>query len=448
LFICHENNALIIEAPSGFLLKSSTIIVIPFYTTLVFLLILLGHQQDVLPILAALSTAAAWFLLFLRKSSFSRSLFRPIPVVLGGACLLYLISNMFLNSSDVFLSDPVGFITKDGRLLYVLGFTLVFCLPAACEFDARCLLKACFIAGLLTSALSLFLLLLNIDIYILDRRLGFADSGIPVGLLGEKNPFAGSLGSALIAGTLILIHEKRRARIFPELLGLAVILITMAWTGSRGYFLAAVAVSGFLCYFEKRGEKRNWGLLALGIITFLVGVSFFITKSWDRIYLVFHGADKNITERFLLWKYYLSLWKESILTGLGPGSGSMPDLQIQSLIPTLLGRRLSGTRFDGVFWEGGLPLGLHSHNIIVQCLLEFGLLGLLLLGAFIFYAMKACVRSLPPQVGCLAVYLFLYLFISGMADGLTLASPSISLPFFLLLALGISKASAPSFRGR
>lgn len=415
---------------------------IPLYTTLIFLFLLLGHQQDILPILAAISTGAAWFLLFLRKGAFSRALLRPIPFWLGAGCLFYLLSNMLLNSSDVLLADPVTFIAKDGRLLYVLSCTLFFCLPAACDFDARCLLKACFFAGLLTSALSLCLLARDMNIYILDRRLGFADSGVPVGFLGEKNPFAGSLGSALIAGTLILIHEKRKTHIFLELFGLAVILITMAWSGSRGYFLAAVAVAGFLCYFEKRGERKNWGLLALGLITLLTGVAFFIQKSWDRLYLVFQGTDKNIAERFLLWKHYLSLWKESLLTGLGPGSGSMPDLQVQSLIPMLLGRRLSGTRFDGVFWEGGLPLGLHSHNIVVQCLLEFGLLGLLLLGIFIFYGMKTCVRALPPHVGCFAVYLFLYLFIAGMADGLTLASPSISLPFFILLALGISKSSA------
>jgi O-antigen ligase len=426
---CHENSILLSVT------AAST------YTLLVYLLLLLGHQQDILPIAAAGATFFCWFLLFFRKCSFSKCLTMPIPFGLGLCCLAYLISNALLNSSDVLFSNPVLFMAQDGRIFYTLTCTLMFATIAGYDFDSRYLLMATFLAGIITASASLFLITTNLQVYVLDRPLGFSDAGVPVGFLGEKNPFAGSLGSSLLAGVLLLVHEKRKLWVLLLLIVLGIISITMSLTGSRGYFLTALLVAFLISYYEKRGSNKPWGVWIGGSAVLLAASIFFINKSWDRLSFISQGYDKNLWERFLLWQHYLGLWKESILTGLGPGSGSMPDLQVQSLIPVLLGRRISGTRFDTVFWEGGLPLGLHSHNIVVQCLLEFGLIGLFLLGFFIFYGMKSCVRSLPPHTGRFAVYLFLYLFISGMADGLTLASPSISLPFFVMLALGISKAA-------
>lgn len=93
-------------------------------------------------------------------------------------------------------------------------------------------------------------------------------------------------------------------------------------TGSRGYYLAAVA-SFALFGIAWASYHRRWAVLATGIVagtTLLAGLYFFTPTIKDRMHRT-SAQDPNVVERLML--YRVALWevKARPVTGFGPGQG-------------------------------------------------------------------------------------------------------------------------------
>jgi O-antigen ligase len=155
------------------------------------------------------------------------------------------------------------------------------------------------------------------------------------------------------------------------LLAIALMLIGMVKTGSRGGFLGLISI-GALIIMRGSAQARKYLLL-----TTAVGVILFVTAAppayWERINTIFNPEeDYNLTEkagRWQVWETGLRMIAERPLTGVGI-----------SCFPIAHGQYT------------GSKLHISPHNSFLQVAAELGIAGLALFIAIILTSLKTARR--------------------------------------------------------
>ena len=204
----------------------------------------------------------------------------------------------------------------------------------------------------------------------------------------DSNDFATYAITAMPLGLYFAASERRLWMRGLAWGGIALLAAGFIWSGSRGGFLAFIAV---IAYFLLRytSVKQSWRWSAVAVMALLV-TAIAGDAYWERINTVLRPTqDYNMTDdqgRMRLWRRGVGYMIEHPV--LGVGAGNFP--RAEGTISPLVGRMPRGRT---VKW--GPP-----HNSYVQVGAELGLVGLLIFAAFLFNVFRTlgAVRSAagPP----------------------------------------------------
>ena len=186
------------------------------------------------------------------------------------------------------------------------------------------------------------------------------------------------LNTALVGVWYILFHRREGLSVFACCLyalgGLVCLAMLMMTEGRTGYAMAILLVSFILTY--EAFVWRKWA----GILVLVAGMSAtgFMLSSHRRI-----SVDKLQTElRLCYWKSAVELIKEKPLTGYGISRAQDEFSKVSMKYVT----------DDNVraYWEPYVKR-IDTHNQYLQCLLETGVAGLLLL--LVLYVMPVVIDN-------------------------------------------------------
>lgn len=187
----------------------------------------------------------------------------------------------------------------------------------------------------------------------------------------DANDFATFAVTALPFG-LYFLHAAQRSstRTFAAL-SLCVLAVAFVRTGSRGGFIALVAVTAFIV-FRYTAIALRWRLAATAIVA-LVVVGTASDQYWVQMGTILSDADYNRTDesgRMQIWRRGVGYMFRNPVFGVGPGNFQAAE----GMLSSFAARQQLGR---GVRWNA-------AHNSYIQVGAELGLPGL-----FIFVAMIA-----------------------------------------------------------
>jgi len=235
------------------------------------------------------------------------------------------------------------------------------------ERDVERLMLVYFISAVIFAAVVLSRTQFQLSVEGRMERLYFYDS----------NDFATYAITAMPLGLYFAASERRLWMKLAAWAGIGVLAIGFIWTGSRGGFLAFLAV---IAYFLLRYTtiQRSWrwsAVLVIGVLVTAVAGD----KYWTRISTVLRpGQDYNLTEqqgRVQIWKRGLGYMATHPI--LGVGAGNFP--RAEGTISPLVGRMPKGR---GLKW--GPP-----HNSYVQVAAELGIPGFIAFIMFLFHVFRS-----------------------------------------------------------
>ena len=362
--------------------------------------------------------------------------------------IAYLVFNIALHIRPGFAPAAlVDLVATDGRLLYLLVFSLMFSAIRLQAEDLRALFKAGIITGAAICAIS-FASFLTQPFSAQQFDFGSIQTATGrwiVGFLETKNPFAGSIGAVFLLA-LGAMFSSPRFRVFG--LGrvvslLVVILLFAALVASRstGYFFGVIAALAYIVFFERSftmSERvRAYMKYALGVVAIIAAAAFFTLYS-DRIGDLLAGQDVNMQRRVAIFSRTLQLIAQSPLLGLGPGAVQAYQLETHTIVPGLVAVRESAVFLDEFYWIGALPVGQHAHNIILQLTSDYGLIGVGLIFVFFLRAVflrKGYAGADRPVIAIdfHARVQLVYLVSAVMVAGYSISSPSTAWIFYAAL---------------
>jgi putative inorganic carbon (HCO3(-)) transporter len=196
----------------------------------------------------------------------------------------------------------------------------------------------------------------------------------------DANDFATFAVTAMPFG-LYFLHAGRRA--LHRVLGaaaLGTLALALVWTGSRGGFLALLAVTLFVVV-RYTGVPLRWRLS----VTALVALVFLATASeqyWRQMGTIVEDSDYNRTDetgRLQIWQRGVGYMLQNPILGVGANNFGAAE----GLLSPFAYRQQFGV---GVRWSA-------PHNSFVQVGAELGIPGLVLFVAFIASAFRALRHS-------------------------------------------------------
>ena len=205
----------------------------------------------------------------------------------------------------------------------------------------------------------------------------------------DSNDFATYTITAMPLGLYFASSERRLWIRSAAWAGIALLAAGFIWTGSRGGFLAFMAV---IAYFLLRYTSitRSWRWSAVAVIGVLV-TAIAGDAYWTRINTVLHPTqDYNLTSdqgRVQIWRRGVGYMMDRPILGVGAGNFPRAEGTISPLV-----RRTPRGR--SVKW--GPP-----HNSYVQVGAELGVVGLVIFAAFLINVFRA-LRRLPALGGSTA----------------------------------------------
>ena len=384
------------------------------------------HSQTLVPIAAPASFVL--FVIAAGRRGFRFTLHAAVGLVLA----VYLLALAGLNG-NLDGVHPVTFVLDFGPALYALTL-LALLLSVNWRREEAAKILSAGLAGVAAVTLVGFVADLA-GMRLLGETLSI--KGRFEGLLSGPNALAGSAGSALLlaASQAVLPSNAtpRWVRWVAAALGAAFLAAV-----SRGYTLGLLAAGGFMIV-TVRGQFRRPSRLVLALLTVGVLLPLVTFQLADRI----DGSseDASVSTRFLLFDRAFDLWSESPLTGIGIGTFEQRNVDLDAVVPGLASLRIQGdyqrelVRFDA---EGGQ----HTHNVVLQTLVDGGLIGLAMIGFLLVAAWRAAADAANDWLHLYTRVSLVFLLVSGFTGGLTLYSASIAtLPF---LAFAFVLRSAPS----
>lgn len=259
----------------------------------------------------------------------------------------------------------------------------------------------------------------------------------------DANDFATCAVTAMPFG-LYVLHAGRRAlsRVLAAV-GLAVLALGFVYTGSRGGFIALVAVVGFIVLRYTRVPLR-WRLSAIALVALmLLGTA--SDQYWEQMGTILSDVDYNRTDesgRLQIWRRGVGYMLEYPIFGVGPNNFPVAE----GTLSPFAERQQWGI---GVRWNA-------AHNTFLQVGAELGIPGLVLFVAIVASAFGALRRSARRE-GADAVaghgHLQLPQALTASLLGFLVGSSFLSLAYsemlytLLALAIGLDKVT-PGREGR
>lgn len=310
------------------------------------------------------------FFLLRRNSTLPAQL--PLPIILvfisGGAFALWSIV-----SSMNAVNPTEGFYVISRQLLNLaVLFIIVFAVIHE-EKQFLKIAKTLAIAGILHSIIGIF------QFY----EAAFTDipgNYLPYGLMANRNLY-GSAQALLIPFCFLVLQQGSRTWKYISGASLFLLVISIFFSQTRSAWLASVlifSISFILIYIFSPANRKKWlagSAAALFIIILTIG--FLMTTSDNEDFkksitgraASFTGSSvdssaeqKNVTERFTIWKKTIQLIKKQPVLGVGPGNWRIA-------IPT------TGT--EGTAWETGIYVPDQPHNDYLHIASETGIPGAL-----------------------------------------------------------------------
>ena len=207
----------------------------------------------------------------------------------------------------------------------------------------------------------------------------------------DANDLSTLIVSAMPCGLYFVLGQQRRLLVrLCAALGLVVLAVGLTRTGSRGGFLAFLAVVGFILlgFTTIRARSRLVGLVVVLAVVFATASD----RYWSQMQTILNHQDYNVTSdegRLKVWERGLGYLSARPVFGVG-----ISNFQVAEGTISPLARR--GERGLAVYWTA-------PHNTFIQAGAELGVPGLLLfIGLFVtaFVSLRRVTRharsSSPP----------------------------------------------------
>ncbi|OGI10267.1 MAG: hypothetical protein A3I68_07780 [Candidatus Melainabacteria bacterium RIFCSPLOWO2_02_FULL_35_15] len=243
--------------------------------------------------------------------------------------------------------------------------------------------------------------------------------------LGNPNLLAGYLLLVLPVCIALVFEQKNKLFKIIFLAGVALVLICLILTGSRGGYIGLIfsfvmSLVIFLNHFtfqKKANNKLTVTLTVFGIIAFILSLTFLFPVITERILTIFTFREHSSNNyRLNVWAACLKMLKDNLLIGIGPGNNTF---------------RLA----YGLYMITGFD-ALAAYNIFLEIAIEIGLLGCFIF-IFIFLLSFLKLHWLFWQKGSIfsfGIFISLIgLLTHGMVDTVFFR-PQIFIPFWFLLA--------------
>jgi len=230
----------------------------------------------------------------------------------------------------------------------------------------------------------------------LDQMYGVEQGAMRLGASGEAPFLAGFALIAVYAGLM----EWLRAPCRRQAVMLGVNLVIILLTGARTPLALALLVT--LCVLA--AQRRVMALACFGALA-AAAVMCFSALSFLRVFdLVKLGEASDLSNRDLVWPYFIGAIRESPWFGWGVGAGKV-IIPVTSRLTALIGTNAAHDEYLRIGSEGGL-------------------IGLFLLIALMFLWMSHGSRHLPPPERWLVRLVFAAFALHSMTDNTLIATTS------------------------
>jgi len=258
----------------------------------------------------------------------------------------------------------------------------------------------------------------------------------------DANDFATFIVTALPVGIYALHAGRSLLTRAMACISLGVLALAFVRTGSRGGFIALLAVAGFVLV-RYTAIALRWRIVATALIAIVV-LGTASEQYWTQMSTILSDSDYNRTDesgRMQIWRRGVGYMFRNPVFGVGPGNFSAAE----GMLSPFADRQQFGF---GVRWNA-------AHNSYIQVGAELGIPGLCLFLAIIITAFSAPRRLIRSDVrlntdGELDRHALTHALtgsLIGFAVGAYFLSLAYSEMFYTLLAMrvGLCKAAGPSW---
>lgn len=266
-----------------------------------------------------------------------------------------------------------------------------------------------------------------------------------ISILGHPNALMGLVNLCAPLALVFFFQSRLRAVKAFSAAWLMLFLVAIPFSSSRGGWMGAAAGFGLLALWgiglwkpwKKIKKLPLWGWVVTGIggAAVLAGGVYAVYRFWIAFAAHPSHGSSLIGGRSEMWNAAWLLFRQNLLTGIGPGRYAFGFLQVMSSTPP-------------AYWPS------HSHGLMVQTAAEFGILGLLIGLALLIALIVWMVVSYQNLPGTLkwtgrAVLAGLLAFaVQMIVDDFTFWM-SIMVPLVILLAwMGASSKETPMVHGK
>jgi O-antigen ligase len=258
----------------------------------------------------------------------------------------------------------------------------------------------------------------------------------------DANDFATFAVSAMPFALYVLLAGRRTLSRALAAIALAVLTLAVVYTGSRGGFIALVAVGAFIVARYSSIPLR-WRMTAPALVAVVV-LATASDQYWHQMSTILSDADYNRTEesgRLQIWGRGVGYMLDDPVFGVGPANFQAAE----GMLSPHAQRQQFGI---GVRWNA-------AHNTLIQVGAELGIPGLIFFLAIIastFGALRQAARtrrsSRRPQTNGPQLTQALTASLIGFLVGSFFLSLAYSEMFYTLVALAVGLRKVTTGRGR